>query len=184
MMRALALRPEFGGDFEDPGTSCQSISIRQHGQIAHSDAEKVRHELLSREPSRPQGARESRNAACNSSSNRLACPGRDANTKAASAPQPDLAHAVGEPPKSLRVPSRLTSVSQLAYLPISGVCPNVVSRTFPGRARAPSHLQQTFHGTRPRLVGVNRSDDFGFWIFGDRWSVVGGRWSVVQYREL
>ena len=157
MMRALALRPEFGGDFEDPGDILTVDIDPATGQIAHSDAEKVRHELFikgtepsSKEPESPE------TPPVTPLPTDLPAPAATPTPKPPSAPQPDLAHAVGEPPK---IPAGTITVDVClltGLLPISGVCPNVVSRTFPAGREPHLTCRQTFHGTRPRLVGVNQ----------------------------
>ncbi len=154
MMKALALHPELGGDFEDPGDILTVDIDPATGELAQPNAQNIRHEIFIRgtEPSTKSPEGTDTDPATN--------PPPDPHSPAtpAATPSPRPPNGQTELAKNTRLPGTITlDVCPLTgLLPLVGVCPSSASRVFPAGSEPRIICRQAYHTNRPRLVGISQ----------------------------
>jgi penicillin-binding protein 1B len=145
MMNVLAMHPELGGDFEDPGDILTVDIDPATGEIAQPNTQNVRHELFIKgtEP--------------------LAKPATASEPEPQPIPQPDPQPAstpTPRPPTGGQI-AGATAIGTVTLevcpltglLPLPGICPTSVSRVFPAGREPRITCRQSFHTNRPRVIG-------------------------------
>ena len=155
MKRAVAVRPELGGEFADPGEITTVDIDPETGQLAQAGLENVRHEIFIRgtEPvAAPPEEKES----------------DPPSTVPSVDPAPQTAAPEAKPVSPSLIATKPVSPSLAAtksvtldvcgttgLIAISGVCPKIASRTYAHGLEPRVSCSRTFHDTRPRLVTSN-----------------------------
>jgi penicillin-binding protein 1B len=153
MKNALALHPELGGEFEDPGDILTVDIDPATGKVASPDAANVRHELFIRgtEPTATENGQPETEPAT--------VPPPESPTSPAVTPtpkpgttQPGIARNTIAPGATASGTISLVVCPLTGLLPMSGVCPSGVTRVFPAGREPHFTCREAYHTNRPRVV--------------------------------
>jgi len=138
---------EFGGEFEDPGDILTVDIDPTTGEVAQPTTVNIRHELFIKgtEP--------------------VAKPVTTTEQEAPAVPQPDPLPATTPTPRPVvQQMANLTAAATVSLevcpvtglLPQPGVCPTSVNRSFPAGKEPRITCRQSYHTSRPRVIGAGQ----------------------------
>jgi penicillin-binding protein 1B len=145
MKSALAVRPELGGDFTDPGEITTADIDPETGQLAQAGLENVRHELFIRGTEPVAATPEAKET-------------EPPSTVPSVEPAPPAAAPEPKPVSPSLVATKSVTLdvcSTTGLLAVTGVCPKIVSRSYALGLEPRVTCSRTFHDTRPRLATSN-----------------------------
>jgi penicillin-binding protein 1B len=154
MMRALQLRPDLGGEFEDPGNILTVDIDPTTGLLAQAGALQVRHELFIKgtEPTASDSAPEDEESILPSLTNPppILPPAADSR----------VARATGLPSSGPAAGTiSLDVCTMTGLLPLAGVCPRTIRKSYTIENMPDRFCSESHHSARPRTINPGRQND-------------------------
>ncbi|MEP7272103.1 MAG: PBP1A family penicillin-binding protein [Acidobacteriota bacterium] len=158
MKNALALHPELGGEFEDPGDILTVDIDPTTGQVAADSAANIRHELFIR------GTEPSQKALDTNQSEPAVVSPPEVPAPAVETPIPrspastplPLARSTTTSPQGPMGTVSLDVCTLTGLIPLPGICPTSVNRIFPAGREPRITCRAAYHTNRPRLLGISQ----------------------------